>query len=87
MYDPSLAFDYPSSRAFYIQNRPCMRILPWIPVPKHNDYRPNRLLSLECQKILGIPFKKREKKTVKFLPQECLKYILEVPFRKKWLVF
>jgi len=27
MYDPSFAFDYPSSRAFYIQNRPCMRLI------------------------------------------------------------
>jgi integrase/recombinase XerD len=33
----------------------------------------------ECQKILGIPFKKREKKTIEFLTQECLKYILEQP--------
>ncbi|RKJ69809.1 integrase [Butyricicoccus sp. 1XD8-22] len=34
---------------------------------------------LECQRILGIPFKKREKKTVEFLSQECLKHILEQP--------
>lgn len=34
---------------------------------------------LECQRILGIPFKKGEKKTVEFLSQECLKHILEQP--------
>lgn len=34
---------------------------------------------LECQRILGIPFKKREKKTVEFLSRESLKYILEQP--------
>ncbi len=34
---------------------------------------------LECQKILGIPFKKREKKTMDYLSQECLKYLLEQP--------
>ncbi|MDE8564517.1 tyrosine-type recombinase/integrase [Anoxybacillus rupiensis] len=34
---------------------------------------------LECQRILGIPFKKREKKTIEFLSQECLKYIFEQP--------
>jgi len=34
---------------------------------------------LECQRILGISFKKREKKTVEFLSQECLKHILEQP--------
>jgi site-specific recombinase XerD len=34
---------------------------------------------LECQKILGIPFKKREKKTIDYLSQECLKYLLEQP--------
>lgn len=37
----------------------------------------------ECQKILGIPFKKREKKTIEFLSQECLKYILEQPDTSK----
>ncbi|MFC0275039.1 tyrosine-type recombinase/integrase [Metabacillus herbersteinensis] len=40
-------------------------------------------IMLECQKILGIPFKKREKKTVEFLSQECLKYILEQPDTSK----
>lgn len=34
---------------------------------------------LECQRILGIPFKKREKKTIDYLSQESLKYILEQP--------
>ena len=33
----------------------------------------------ECQKILGIPFKKREKKIIEYLPQESMKYILEQP--------
>lgn len=33
----------------------------------------------ECQKILGIPFKKRERKTVEFLSQESLRYLLEQP--------
>ncbi|MGP4074016.1 tyrosine-type recombinase/integrase [Piscibacillus sp. B03] len=36
-------------------------------------------LLLECQRILGIPFKKREQKTVEFLSQECLKSILKQP--------
>jgi integrase/recombinase XerD len=36
-------------------------------------------IMLECQRILGIPFKKREKKAVEYLSQECLKYILEQP--------
>jgi integrase/recombinase XerD len=40
-------------------------------------------IMLECQKVLGIPFKKREKKTVEFLSQECLKYILEQPDTSK----
>ena len=34
---------------------------------------------LECQRILGIPFKKRGKKTFDYLLQESLKYILEQP--------
>jgi len=34
---------------------------------------------LECQRILGIPFKKRGKKMIEFLSQECLRYILEQP--------
>lgn len=38
---------------------------------------------LECQRILGIPFKKREKKTVEFLSHECLKSILEQPDNSK----
>lgn len=38
---------------------------------------------LECQKILGIPFKKREIKTVEFLSHECLKYILQQPDTSK----
>ncbi|MFB5198606.1 site-specific integrase [Neobacillus sp. KR4-4] len=33
----------------------------------------------ECQKILGIPFKKRQIRTVEFLSQESLRYILEQP--------
>ncbi|WP_096202094.1 site-specific integrase [Bacillus sp. FJAT-45350] len=37
----------------------------------------------ECQRILGIPFKKREKKTIEFLSLECLKYILEQPDTSK----
>lgn len=32
---------------------------------------------LECQRILGIPFKKRSFKTINYLSYECLKYILE----------
>lgn len=38
---------------------------------------------LECQRILGIPFKKREKKTIEFLSKECLKSILEQPNTSK----
>ena len=34
---------------------------------------------LECQRVLGIPFKKREIKTINYLSYECLKYILEEP--------
>jgi len=34
---------------------------------------------LECQRILGIPFKKRSTKTVSYLLQESLKCILEEP--------
>jgi integrase/recombinase XerD len=49
----------------------------------HSFYRYNQSeqpeILLECQRILGIPFKKREKKTFDFLSQECLKYILEQP--------
>jgi integrase/recombinase XerD len=33
----------------------------------------------ECQRILGIPFKKRQKKTIEFLSLECLKSILNQP--------
>lgn len=40
-------------------------------------------IMLECQRILGIPFKKREKKQVEYLTQECLKYILEQPDTSK----
>lgn len=36
-------------------------------------------IMLECQKILGIPFKKKEKKTINYLTKECLKYLLEQP--------
>lgn len=36
-------------------------------------------LLLECQKILGIPFKKKEIKLVEFLSHDCLKCILEQP--------
>lgn len=40
---------------------------------------------LECQRILGIPFKKRAVKTINYLSYECLKCILEEPdvIRKK----
>ncbi|WP_344914177.1 site-specific integrase, partial [Amphibacillus indicireducens] len=38
---------------------------------------------LECQKILGIPFKKREMKTIEFLSHDCLKNILEQPDTNK----
>src|SRR5690625_1257364 len=38
---------------------------------------------LECQRILGIPFKKGRKKTIEFLSQECLKLILEQPDTNK----
>src|SRR5699024_9871294 len=38
---------------------------------------------LECQRILGIPFKKRGKKTIAFLSQECLRHILEQPDTNK----
>ncbi|MGE5682209.1 MAG: site-specific integrase [Bacillota bacterium] len=38
---------------------------------------------LECQRILGIPFKKRERKTVEYLSEECLKCILEQPDTRK----
>lgn len=34
---------------------------------------------LECQRILGIPFKKRAVKTIAYLSYECLKCILEEP--------
>jgi integrase/recombinase XerD len=40
-------------------------------------------IMFECQRILGIPFKKRAKKTIEFLSQECLKYILEQPDTSK----
>lgn len=40
-------------------------------------------IMLECQRILGIPFKKREKKMVEFLSQECLKCWLEQPDTSK----
>lgn len=33
----------------------------------------------ECQRILGIPFKKRQKKTIEFLSQRSLKCLLEQP--------
>src|SRR5690606_1905103 len=38
---------------------------------------------LEFQRILGIPYKKREKKTIQFLSRECLKLILEQPDTNK----
>jgi len=47
----------------------------------HSFYRyaqsehPERLL--ECQKILGIPFKRREHKNIDYLTQENLKFLLE----------
>ncbi|QGU00315.1 Integrase/recombinase, RitC [Candidatus Syntrophocurvum alkaliphilum] len=34
---------------------------------------------LESQRILGIPFKKREKKSISYLTQECLKALLQQP--------
>jgi len=37
----------------------------------------------ECQRILGIPFKKREKKLIDYLTQENLKYILVQPDTSK----
>lgn len=40
-------------------------------------------IMLECQRILGIPFKKREKKMIEFLSQECLKCWLEQPDTRK----
>ncbi len=33
----------------------------------------------ECQRILGIPFKKRKRKTINYLTQQCLKALLEQP--------
>lgn len=36
-------------------------------------------IMLECQRILGVPFKKGEKKIVGFLSQECLKCWLKQP--------
>lgn len=53
----------------------------------HSFYRYTQLENpeniLECQRILGIPFKKREKKTVEYLSQECLRYISEQPGTSK----
>lgn len=42
----------------------------------------------ECQRILGIPFKKREKKTVEYLSQECLRlyWNSQIPARRKGVV-
>lgn len=40
-------------------------------------------IMLECQRILGVPFKKREKKMIEFLSQECLKCWLEQPDTRK----
>lgn len=34
---------------------------------------------LDCQRILGIPFKNRQRQTIDYLPQESLKCILEQP--------
>lgn len=49
----------------------------------HSFYRYTQsehpVILLECQRILGIPFKKRKKKTFDYLSQEGLKYILEQP--------
>lgn len=49
----------------------------------HSFYRYTQseqpVILLECQRILGIPFKKRQKKTFDYLSQESLKYILEQP--------
>jgi len=53
----------------------------------HSFYRythsENPEFLLECQRIIGIPFKKREKKTVDYLSQESLKYLLEQPDTSK----
>lgn len=40
-------------------------------------------IMLECQRILGIPFKKRERKTVEYLSKDCLKCVLEQPDNSK----
>jgi len=49
----------------------------------HSFYRyvqsEHPIILLECQRILGIPFKKREKKTFDYLSKENLKHILEQP--------
>jgi len=49
----------------------------------HSFYRYTQseepVILLECQKILGIPFKKREKKIIEYLSHENLKCILEQP--------
>lgn len=49
----------------------------------HSFYRYTQsehpVILLECQKILGIPFKKRQKKVFDYLSQESLKYLLEQP--------
>ncbi len=49
----------------------------------HSFYRYTQFeqpeIMLECQKILGIPFKKGERKIINYLSQECLKYLLEQP--------
>ncbi len=37
------------------------------------------VILLECQRILGIPFKKRERKIINYLSQESLRHILEQP--------
>ncbi|MCF8011048.1 MAG: site-specific integrase [Clostridiales bacterium] len=53
----------------------------------HSFYRytqsENPEFLLECQRIIGIPFKKREKKTVDYLSQESVKYLLEQPDTSK----
>ncbi len=49
----------------------------------HSFYRYTQseqpVILLECQRILGIPFKKRQKQTFDYLSQESLKCILEQP--------
>ncbi len=53
----------------------------------HSFYRytqsENPEILLECQRIIGVPFKKREKKTIDYLSQESVKHLLEQPDTSK----